>query len=186
MPTQKRIRELFNYRDGKLIRKITIGSGVAGSEAGTSHNSGYRAAIVDGKRYMVHRLIWVYHNGEMKPDTFIDHINHVRHDNRLENLRCVTHRINLRNQLRRITNTSGFPGVAFHKKQKKWTARIRTIDREVWLGTFDTKRDAIIARKVAERLLSYHELYDIDGILIQDEKPSPRRSDTCRSLILKK
>ena len=175
MITQKRIRELFNYRDGHLYRKVKVVNGDIGDRAGHNSKSGYWRIKVDGKSHPAHRLIWIYHFGEMDADHYIDHINHVRNDNRIENLRCVTHRINMRNKLKRINNTSGYAGVSFHPVQKQWIAKITTEGKELWLGTFETKRDAIIARKTAERLLGYHELYDINGILIQEEVPSPRR-----------
>ena len=97
MITQKRLRELFNYdaKTGSLTHKRNVSQVKIGDEVGCIHSSGYRICSVDDKKYRVHRLIWVLVNG-YAPD-FIDHINGVRSDNRIENLRNVTVKENMRN-----------------------------------------------------------------------------------------
>jgi len=74
-----------------------------GKEIGGKHSTGYRIVFIKNretnkfKSYYVHRLIWITFNGEMPKGYEIDHINCIRDDNRLENLRLVTHKKNCNN-----------------------------------------------------------------------------------------
>ena len=85
---------------------------------------------------------------EKRPDLSldIDHINGVKTDNRINNLRLVTRSINLQNASMRCHNTSGFNGVSWHKSTKKWRAQIRVDGKSIHLGVFSNKKDAIAAR----------------------------------------
>lgn len=164
---QKRVRELLDYDPdtGELrwrsrprdefpsLREWAAWNGkCAGKVAGSTSGRGYRAVKCDGILSYAHRVIWVHVYGEI-PDT-IDHINGIRDDNRLANLRSVSHRDNMRNQPRHKTNTSGVTGVV--RCGNKWTARIRTYDHNHYLGIFEDKNDAIAARKAAEVKYGFH------------------------------
>ena len=93
----------------------------------------------------MHRMVLNLEN-EKIPD--VDHINHIKHDNRKINLRIATRSQNIMNQKIRCDNSSGYVGV--HKHCEKWEASI-TIDSEnIYLGVFDNIEDAINARKEAE------------------------------------
>jgi hypothetical protein len=117
---------------------------------------GYMSGKVFRKTYRAHRIIWAIVNGEW-PTGHIDHINGDRADNRIENLRDVDRRSNQRNQKLSCRNTSGFAGVYFCKRQKRWSARIRAAKgQDLRLGTFNTKGEAIEARKAAEIKYGYH------------------------------
>ena len=90
----------------------------------------------------------------------LDHINGDKADDRWCNLREVTFAGNCRNLPRSKRNTSGVTGVTWHKNAKKWQAHIGTTQgdkRLEYLGLFDTKEEAIAARKEAEKLYGYHE-----------------------------
>ena len=98
------IHQLFEYKDGKLLYKENrYGScnrlmNKKGDEAGClSASSGYITIGVHGKSYRAHHLVWLYHYGVLPK--MLDHINNIRHDNRIENLRETTH---AENQLNRI------------------------------------------------------------------------------------
>ena len=116
---------------------------------------GYRFGSVLGKNYQAHRLIWLMMTGKWPTQT--DHKNGIRNDNRWENLRNVSHTENTRNARKRHDNTSGCSGVTFHKSTNKWQVRIGTGKGPKHLGVFETKDEAIEARKRAERELGYHE-----------------------------
>ena len=81
---------------------------------------------------------------------YYDHKNRNPLDNRKDNLRSASKNENNQNHKKFVTNTSGFSGVIWHKAQQKWTARISVDNKRVFLGYFDTKREAIIARLQAE------------------------------------
>jgi hypothetical protein len=79
----------------------------------------------------------------------IDHIDGDRSNNKWSNLKNGTKTNNLRNLALRRDNTSGHHGVTFSKRQQKWVAQII-------IGSFDSKEEAIAARKKYEALLGYH------------------------------
>lgn len=81
----------------------------------------------------------------------IDHINGNRLDNRKENLRICTSQQNQFNLKRRINNTSGYKGVSWHKKDKKWRARIKADNKYIFLGNFDSKNKAAKAYDTAAK-----------------------------------
>lgn len=91
------------------------------------------------------------HNGPIPDGLFIDHINRNRTDNRIENLRLVTHKENMRNMSRRIDNRTGITGVQWNKKMYKWTAHLNLWgEKQLYLGSYETKAEAVAARRAAE------------------------------------
>jgi hypothetical protein len=149
--TQERVRELFDYRsDGELIRKVQINSrAMIGDVAGNFAGIGYKQTRVDGKRYKNHRLIWLWHHGYF-PENDLDHINRVRDDNRIENLREVNRVCNLLNAKQRKSNRSGVTGVSWYKESSKWCAGIKIHSKRIHLGLHDTILEAARARWDAE------------------------------------
>lgn len=139
MITQARLRELFFYKQGKLLRKIGIKGSSAFDEIGTKKPKGYMVAVVDRKMYRVHHLVWMYHHGHFVPE--LDHINRQRDDNRIENLRSCTHSQNLGNARARVHK---YKGVTFCKATQKWRAQLNG-----HLGRFDTMEQAALAYNVA-------------------------------------
>lgn len=156
-----RLHELFDYNPntGIFIRKIDAArrkKARAGQIAGCPMvKSGYLRIMVDGKSYLAHRLAMIYMGFDI--DGKIDHINGVVTDNRIENLRVVTHTENARNAKRHITNKSGVMGVNWCDYRKKWTARIKHDGKNLWLGAFIDFDAAVYARRQAERAYGYHE-----------------------------
>lgn len=105
-------------------------------------NEGYLCGNVCGKRYRAHRIAWLIAHGT-EPEEVI-HINGVRTDNRLENLRGVT---KARPQTtRQRNNTSGHPGVAFHKSTGKFHAYFYQQGKQRSVGYFNTVQEAAAAR----------------------------------------
>jgi hypothetical protein len=106
----------------------------------------------DGIRYQVlsHRAVWAIHAGEY-PEGQIDHLNGIRTDNRIANLRVVTVHENKRNSKRRSDNISGFGGVYYKASRRKWIAGFTVGGVRKHLGVFEHKFDAVLARLLAER-----------------------------------
>jgi len=127
----------------------------AGNVAGCTTAYGYRVITINFTYYMAHRLAFLYMTGKF-PEDKTDHINGVRADNRWINLRAVSHRENMINAKLTARNKSGQMGVRLHKKSGKWYAKIKVDCKEVWLGSFSDKADAIAARKEAEITYGYH------------------------------
>ena len=139
MLTHQRICELFEYSDGQLIRRISVKGSPIGAPIGTRKPKGYMVAVVDGKMYRVHHLVWMYHNGYFAKE--LDHINRVRDDNRIENLRVCTHSQNLGNSRPRVHR---YKGVTLCKTTGKWRAQLNG-----HLGRFDTIEEAALAYNTA-------------------------------------
>lgn len=116
----------------------------AGKECGYAIN-GYKMVRYRrcGKDYYIyiHRLAWFKHYGEL-PKHDIDHINRVRDDNRIENLRDVTRSINMRNSPMRNNNTSGVTGVCWEKPKRRWRAQVSVGGVPICLGRFKDISDA--------------------------------------------
>lgn len=139
----------YNPETGEIVNKRT------GKKAGYINAKGYVRLNFKGTDYQAHRIAWTIYHGA-PPEGEIDHINHIKHDNRIENLRDVPTVMNARNLGVSSRNNSGVVGVSFHNTIKKWRARIRVDDREIHLGTFDTMKEAIQARQFGEDLYGFH------------------------------
>ena len=143
--TQARLRELMRY-DPETGVMTWLRSG---KRAGTKHRLGYRNVVVNGKGYAEHRLAWLWVHGQW-PEHDLDHINRVRDDNRLRNLRPATRSENCQNQPVRKSNRSGVTGVYLHGLTGKWVASISIAKKQRHLGIFDSVEQAIAVRKEAE------------------------------------
>lgn len=106
-----------------------------GSVAGYQMTKGYWMIGVKGTYYVAHRLAWLYVNGKWPADQ-IDHINGVKSDNRIVNLRQATNSQNHANAPKRSHNTSGVKGVSWHKKRRRWIASIRVHGKLEHIGEF--------------------------------------------------
>jgi hypothetical protein len=138
---QKLLHSLFEYRDdGNLIHKTTIRGGKQkGETAGSLHNAGYIQIQLCGKKYLIHRLIWLFHFGYFPNQ--IDHVNRIRSDNRIENLRNCTYGQNHGNSGIRRDNTSGVKGVFLDKRDGFWMGNVANR----YVGRFKTKEEAAAA-----------------------------------------
>lgn len=131
------------------------GKATKGSRAGWLDNTGYIRIDINYKSYLAHRIIWLLQYGEFPPDQ-IDHINRVRHDNRMQNLRSVSRSENMMNQPLRANNTSGVCGVGWHKLTEKWEAKITVQQNRTYLGYFSDWFEAVCARKSADNKHNFH------------------------------
>lgn len=157
MISQEKLKQLLHYNPetGIFTRLVTVGKSASGNAAGYSHPNGYVYIQLCGKRYFGHRLAWLYVNGCF-PDE-IDHINRIKHDNRIENLRNVNREQNMQNQLISKNNTSGFKGVSFHKRNGRWQARIKHKGKLINLGFFATPEQASDAYLAAASRMFTHQ-----------------------------
>lgn len=149
--------EYFFYEDGRLIwRKANSPRVKVGAVAGClCKHSGYVKLGLSGKMHLAHRLVWEMFNGSIPDGLEIDHINHIRNDNRIENLRLVTPSENRRNMSMSARNKSGVIGV--FEFRNKWRAAVSVENDHIWLGDFDTKSQAIAVREEAGRMYGFHK-----------------------------
>ena len=148
---QETCKKLFFYQDGCLYWLYDRGSNAkAGARAGRLLKTGYRSIHVSGRRFQEHRLVFLYHFGYMPKQ--IDHINGIKDDNRIENLRKANHSLNQMNTSPRASG-SGERGVRFRADRNKWIARIYKNGKEIRIGSFSTKEEAASAyKRVADEM----------------------------------
>ena len=126
----------------------------AGDEVKARPNKDGYCQIGFGKRlFSAHRVAWLLTHGEW-PDMQIDHIDHNRQNNVISNLRLVNNQGNKRNESRRKDNTSGFTGVTL--VGKRWMAYYYLNSKCIVVGYYDTKHEAIAARKAANSAVGFH------------------------------
>jgi len=149
MLTQARIKELLSYDQltGHLIwiaRSSPYAKNVAiGSEVISRDSKGYLQAMIDGQRHKAHRIIWMMVHGHWP--RMLDHINGIKSDNRIENLRECNNSQNKANGPRYKNNKSGYKGAYFEGNRpgtKKWRAQIRKNGKLINLGYFYTAEEA--------------------------------------------
>ena len=126
----------------------------AGRESKGRYPPTYRRVVLKTYSFMVHRIIWKMVYDEW-PDQ-IDHINGDGLDNRLKNLRSVTHGENCKNKRMMSTNKTGINGVSLDKKSGKWDARIRHDGKNEYLGQHECFFEACCIRKSTENKYGYH------------------------------
>jgi hypothetical protein len=151
---QKLFQKYFKYDNGKIYwkekssyaRSIEIGSEAGFLQPGDRTRPPYKAVRLLGKHYYIHRVIYEMYNGDTKLQ--VDHIDRNSLNNVLENLRAVTILQNVRNSSEIYTNTSGYRGVSWHKKIKKWHAQSSIAKKKIHLGYYDTKEEAHNAYKI--------------------------------------
>ena len=149
----------YDYETGVLYWRWRVNNRVPKTlEAGAQNKSnGYLYVKVHGRRYLVHRVVMLMCYGFCGEGLDVDHINHVRNDNRIENLRLVTNKQNKRNYTRLRNNTSGVTGVCWHKSYEKWQVSIHdNHGKRVYLGRFSNFDEAVKVRREAEKLYNYH------------------------------
>lgn len=146
MLTQQRIKEYLTYLPdtGEFFANHKSINRPAGRKLGTVHSTGYCVIRVDDKLYKAHRLAWLYMTGVF-PEKIIDHINRIKSDNRWTNLKEFSQSQNSENNPLKKSNTSGFVGVSWNRKLKKWRARITFGYKEKHLGYFESKELAFAA-----------------------------------------
>ncbi len=158
MITQKEIRKLLYYDsvEGNLFWKVNrCRSAKSGMIAGGVDHDGYRYIKVSGTRYSAHRLIWLYHYGSF-PENETDHINRIKDDNRIENLRDVSRMCNMRNSNVYSNNKTGVKGVYWHKTKERWGVTVRIMNKDYHVGYFDDFDESVLTRLAVEQCLDWN------------------------------
>jgi len=157
--TQAEALRLFSYDPvtGIVTRNLSTASiMMAGDVVGCAGTRGYLVVSVNGRRYRLHRVIWLMVTGGF-PDEKIDHINGDTSDNRFENIRAVTQSENTRNRRICSRNKSGVMGVSWCKRNQKWITNIKAEGKNKHLGYFDDIEDAKAARTKANIKYGFHQ-----------------------------
>ena len=148
--TIERLKELLHYdaETGVFTWVNARGNSGVGRVAGSLRPDGYRQIQVNGSSHQEHRLAWLYVHGEFPSGekSLIDHIDGNKINNRLDNLRVCSDFENQRNTGKRVTNTSGFKGVSWDQRTKKWKAQMYLDGKKITIGRYSVKEDAYAAR----------------------------------------
>ena len=153
--TQEDLKESMHYcpESGAFARRI---GALIIPVNGSTDSYGYKQVRVNGKKYLAHRLAWLYMHGGWPPDQ-VDHCNGMRSDNRLKNLRLATNAQNRQNIRSAYSNSkSGALGVTWDKKTQKWQAKISLNGAKNILGFFENIADASAAYIAAKREIHFY------------------------------
>lgn len=154
------MKELIKYDD--LIKKVKYDPilGIIcwdtkgrrfGKELGCIHKgTGYKIAVFNKYFYEQHRLAWLLYYGKW-PNKHIDHINGIRSDNRISNLREATFFENAQNK--RMNREGKYPGIDYRADMNAWVARISNNGKRTYLGAYLTEEEALKAREEAIKLM---------------------------------
>jgi len=146
---------VYNSYTGNLYWKYTVSNkAIGGHVAGTLKQTGYIEIQYHKKRYYAHRIIYEMHVGLIPEGYVIDHINKNRSDNRLKNLRCIPHYINLHNQQISKRNTSNYIGIHRDHKREMWVAK-KTVKGELIFKKYfkDIEVAALALENVTKNLM---------------------------------
>ena len=155
MITQKILQELIDYNleTGVFTNKVLRKPCKVGKLLGTTDPKGYIRIGINNKVYAAHRLAWLYVYGEM-PKNQIDHINGIRNDNRIVNLRDIQSQWNTQNQHKAPKNSkTGYLGVSWSKQKNKYRSAIVVDGKQKHLGFFDNKETASQMYEMHKKLL---------------------------------
>jgi hypothetical protein len=138
---------LLDRDRGVLIRKRTWTNHKAGEVCGTKMHSGHLQTHVDGRRYLVHRLVYFMATGVDPMEMRVDHINGIPYDNRPENIRLATQANNGSHKVKlATTNTSGYRNVSWSSRWKVWIVSLTVAGKRV-ARRFKDKDEAIAAAR---------------------------------------
>ena len=153
----------YNPETGLVSWKSGPASYRAGSIAGNLRPDGYIDIRVDGRLIRAHRIAWFLHHGRW-PIHQIDHMNGIRNDNRIENLRECTPRQNSQNSIKRTRSngasyTSSLVGVSWSNRRNRWIAQMRINGPNTYLGSYKSEQEAYQAYLDAK--IKHHEFQPI-------------------------
>jgi hypothetical protein len=154
----KELCETFSYDEntGELKWEVEKSFKIRkGHSASTDSGNGYKKVMLNGKNMYVHRIIWAMKYGEFPEQ--IDHINGIRSDNRLSNLRKADNLLNSHNHHKFRETNSGFRNVYFDKRYGTFRATIYSNGKRIYMGTFITAIDA--HKAVLDARNKYQSIY---------------------------
>lgn len=160
MITQSELKKLVKYNKttGLMTWAINMRKNQvpAGKIVGSLNDSGYMRTKINGKDYLCHRLIWLYVHGKW-PENLIDHINGIKTDNRIKNLREANHKQNLSNVHKPSSrNKTGYLGVSYIVRDKIFMACIGVNLKTYNLGSYKTAKEASYAYLAAKKIYHTH------------------------------
>jgi hypothetical protein len=150
MITQEELKRHLSYdpETGVFTRKLSNTANISVGDVAGTLCSGYLRVMILGKRYQAHRLAWLYMTGCHAPG-LIDHINGDGTDNRFSNLRPASKSQNGMNRRIQKNNSSGYPGVCWHKNLQRWTVTYKKNNKIIYVGCYEELDEVVSASKMA-------------------------------------
>jgi hypothetical protein len=149
----------YDPETGLFRFRVKVGYKLEGQFAGSSNLAGYTQLRYRRKTLRAHRVAWAFEKGYW-PKLALDHINGIRTDNRIANLREVTASQNQHNRSPSKGKTSNFKGVCKVKGTQKWKASLGFKGEVYNLGHYDTEEEAALAynKRASELFGEYAKL----------------------------
>lgn len=144
---QETLKQYLNYNPdtGEFTRLIVTSNRAGLGKCSSQRKDGYYRIQINGKRYYAHRLAFLYMTGSW-PKYTVDHIDGDTSNNRWANLRDVRHAVNIQNRTRpNRDSTTGYLGVYYSKKDKKYIAQCMMNTKSYVFGYFNDPLQASIA-----------------------------------------
>jgi len=148
--TQNLVHALFTYNNNSTLiynynpSRCTV----AGSTAGCLNKKlGYYVVKINNKSYRLHRVIYLYHKGYVP--SIVDHINRIKTDNRIENLREVNASQSSHNVSVRKDSVTGIKGIGYHTLKGRWQANV-TIKGKTYYKSIKASIDCSVTRTILE------------------------------------
>lgn len=141
IPDSETLHSLFIYDGEKLLRKNIDGTTrIAGFKR---KSDGYIQIKIASVAYLAHRIVWCMFNEGIDINLYVDHINGIRDDNRINNLRVVDCVSNMQNRRKAQVNSgTGLIGSCIHKGTGKYEAQISHYGNKIYIGLYDTPEEA--------------------------------------------
>ena len=163
MVNKELLQDIFSYDNGNLYWKTIKSKKVkAGQKAGSVDRYGYMRTQVLNKTCQIHRLVWIFHYGNIEDNYTIDHIDRNTLNNKIENLRIATRSQNSQNTGKKPNNTSGYKNVYWSKEKQKWLVSCISQGKKRCGGSYafidDAVKAAILLRK------KFHQEFAQDDI----------------------
>jgi hypothetical protein len=140
---------LWTKEAKQIIKRIT-----PNTEVGYLRSDGYRAVRVQGKAYYVHRLIFWIATGE-EAKGVVDHIDHNRSNNDINNLRDVSIHENAMNKANKCRSSTGYQGIFYDRRRDKYVAQVRYKGVKVLYKYCSTIESAVEAREAKLKELGF-------------------------------
>lgn len=157
MITAAELKSLLKYNQdtGLFTWLVASSNRIRIGDIAGCNKDGYILIRVNNILYRAHRLAWLYMTGSF-PSQHIDHVDHIRSNNRWFNLRDVSQKENSKNMKKSKNNKSGVAGVRWCKKDNYWRIEVKVDYKLITLGSRRDFFEACCLRKSANNLYNFH------------------------------
>ena len=145
-PSQDELNETFIYKDGNLLRATNR------KPVGTLLNTGYTHVGFKNNVYLIHRIIYIMHHGDIPENMVVDHKDNDKTNNLISNLQAISQNNNVKKQKLHEQNKSGYRGCR-KIAEGQYRAQISVNGTNNYIGTFSTMEDAARAYNGVARIL---------------------------------